>query len=452
MDGSISSQLSQYFDQLLGDASVNCQTNSSKRTEIKRNTKEKNVGDGRVEIEYQEPLIPSEKKMKEDAMGGISGRNRKIQTNILALVEAPDITLVKKLPKGRENQRNNNGTKKIERTHNTRKAQKKRKEDREQTNTVAEKRATDDGFKIVSEIPDDDSDISDAFEYNSEEGEGNTDINYNQDSQKGKRDDVHTNSSKTKTTEDGFKVVTEIPSDDSDVSDAFDDEDFEDTNQDLVVKGTHFNGQKSFDGNILFEKWKQTPKETNKCCKKVKYKKGASITLAEAARRNQPKEDLVILDYAKKRGTNKRKKVEPKEEEEEDNNTIDQVNQLPSQKVLDEKELKRVRYDVFKLGMSGFNKEKIQDTRLALAIKLGAKPPKNKAINYKDLLKMKKEEKQKMLEEEAMTGRTGQKIMKPTKKKSRDTNSDRGFTPQVGTFKNGVQVLSKKDLAKINAS
>ena len=45
---------------------------------------------------------------------------------------------------------------------------------------------------------------------------------------------------------------------------------------------------------------------------------------------------------------------------------------------LDEKQLKRVRYDVFKLGMSGFHKEKKEDTRVALAIKLGAKPPRNK--------------------------------------------------------------------------
>lgn len=46
--------------------------------------------------------------------------------------------------------------------------------------------------------------------------------------------------------------------------------------------------------------------------------------------------------------------------------------------MMDEKQLKQVRYDVFKLGMTGFHKEKREDARIALAIKLGAKPPRNK--------------------------------------------------------------------------
>lgn len=56
------------------------------------------------------------------------------------------------------------------------------------------------------------------------------------------------------------------------------------------------------------------------------------------------------------------------------------------QEVLDEKELKRIKYDVFKFGMNGFQKEKKQDTRVELAIKLGAKPPKKKVTGVCDVL------------------------------------------------------------------
>lgn len=68
---------------------------------------------------------------------------------------------------------------------------------------------TDDGFKIVTSVPEDDSDISDAFESCSEE---EYDIGEEQDTTSSRRE-----------TEDGFKIVTEIPPDDSDVSDAFED-------------------------------------------------------------------------------------------------------------------------------------------------------------------------------------------------------------------------------------
>lgn len=48
---------------------------------------------------------------------------------------------------------------------------------------------------------------------------------------------------------------------------------------------------------------------------------------------------------------------------------------------MDEKELKKIRYEVFKLGTTCFPREKREEARFALAIKLGAKPPKNK-VHY----------------------------------------------------------------------
>ncbi|MPC26441.1 hypothetical protein E2C01_019580 [Portunus trituberculatus] len=159
---------------------------------------------------------------------------------------------------------------------------------------------------------------------------------------------------------------------------------------------------------------------------------------------------------------------------------------------LDEKQLKRVRYDVFRLGMSGFHKEKKEDTRVALAIKLGAKPPKKKmmpmkrtkypdfkgqedliqnavvghivaieeqncqgyrdamAINYKKFQEMKKEEKKKEAEERQMKLKLGVKVPKPFKKK--DKPVVKAAASQIGRYKHGVQVISKRDISKISKS
>nr|CAD7412226.1 unnamed protein product [Timema cristinae] len=54
-------------------------------------------------------------------------------------------------------------------------------------------------------------------------------------------------------------------------------------------------------------------------------------------------------------------------------------------------DMKRVRYEVFKFAMSGYNREKKEEAEVNLAIKLGARPPKNKYYNYKELKKMKED-------------------------------------------------------------
>ncbi|XP_015596773.1 uncharacterized protein C1orf131 homolog [Cephus cinctus] len=59
-------------------------------------------------------------------------------------------------------------------------------------------------------------------------------------------------------------------------------------------------------------------------------------------------------------------------------------------------EMKRARYDVIKFGMSGFEKAKAHKAKIALAIELGAKPPRKRKRNYKEL----KVERQKLKEEE----------------------------------------------------
>ncbi|XP_022905809.1 uncharacterized protein C1orf131 homolog [Onthophagus taurus] len=59
--------------------------------------------------------------------------------------------------------------------------------------------------------------------------------------------------------------------------------------------------------------------------------------------------------------------------------------------------IKRAKFEIMKFGMSGFDQQKKEEAKIQLAIKLGAKPPKNKYRNYKELIEEKKREK---LEEE----------------------------------------------------
>lgn len=62
-------------------------------------------------------------------------------------------------------------------------------------------------------------------------------------------------------------------------------------------------------------------------------------------------------------------------------------------------DMKRVRHEVFNFGISGYNFHDQQKAKIALAVKLGAKPPKNSYKNYKELQAEKKEAKAKAQEE-----------------------------------------------------
>ncbi|KAL1516159.1 hypothetical protein ABEB36_000078 [Hypothenemus hampei] len=46
--------------------------------------------------------------------------------------------------------------------------------------------------------------------------------------------------------------------------------------------------------------------------------------------------------------------------------------------------IKKAKQEVFKLGISGFDPIKKEDAKIQQLIKLGAKPPKRKGMNYKD--------------------------------------------------------------------
>jgi hypothetical protein len=83
-------------------------------------------------------------------------------------------------------------------------------------------------------------------------------------------------------------------------------------------------------------------------------------------------------------------------------------------------DMKKVRYEVFKFGMSGFKAEKKEEVKVALAIKLGAKPPKNNYYNYKEYKHKKEMQLKEQLEQRKLLAvgktKTGKPSTKPNRK------------------------------------
>lgn len=83
-----------------------------------------------------------------------------------------------------------------------------------------------------------------------------------------------------------------------------------------------------------------------------------------------------------------------------------------SSSVLD---MKKTRYEVYKFGISGFNRQKMEDARVALAIKLGAKPPKRTYKNYKELMEERKQQRIQQKEDREVNRKMGINLAKRTK-------------------------------------
>lgn len=95
------------------------------------------------------------------------------------------------------------------------------------------------------------------------------------------------------------------------------------------------------------------------------------------------------------------------------------MKQTPAElKEQQEKEMKKLRYEIIKFGMSGFEKPKAKKAKVELAISLGAIAPKNRRMNYKVLKMRRKIEKEKKKEEEEghKSGFTSS-LLKPKSKK-----------------------------------
>ncbi|XP_012275445.1 uncharacterized protein C1orf131 homolog [Orussus abietinus] len=94
-------------------------------------------------------------------------------------------------------------------------------------------------------------------------------------------------------------------------------------------------------------------------------------------------------------------------------------------------EMKRARYDVIKFGMSGFAKAKAQEAKIALAVSLGAKPPKNRQTNYKILKAERYKAKLKAQKAQAVSGLKNSLVKPKSRQRSRKEGGILGLYGKV---------------------
>lgn len=114
-------------------------------------------------------------------------------------------------------------------------------------------------------------------------------------------------------------------------------------------------------------------------------------------------------------------------------------------------DMRRTRMEVFKFGLSGMDDKGKVDAKTAHAIKLGARPPKNKFANYKDIMAQKKQEKEEAIQSRIEAARykltiPGKSQSTKNKKRKKDANDVGKFNPQPGVFKGGALVIKKSKL------
>ena len=184
------------------------------------------------------------------------------------------------------------------------------------------------------------------------------------------------------------------------------------------------------------------------------------------------KADNIIPEIVEYKDPRKRPKNKPNE----DTSTIE----TPKKSVTDEISMKEARFDVFKFGARGLDKQGQHDARVMLALSLGAKPEKNKCLpydQYKEQRRAEKENDKKEAEMKKVAGllkpsKRSHKSMKPQKgsnksgqfKTSISTGKDKGhkkssafkdksgIQPKMGKFDGGMLRLSKKDIEKIRGN
>lgn len=131
---------------------------------------------------------------------------------------------------------------------------------------------------------------------------------------------------------------------------------------------------------------------------------------------------------------------------------------VPSQLLVEkERFLKKTRHEIIKLGISGFDPTKRELNKQQLAISLGAKPWKKKAMNYKELKEMrakaKREEKaDKTVSNSLGKSSTGQALAKIKTRMKLHKQAPRGDGDKGGSIlssygkvnKNAIQKKKKK--------
>lgn len=130
--------------------------------------------------------------------------------------------------------------------------------------------------------------------------------------------------------------------------------------------------------------------------------------------------DYISVNYE---GSKKKLKSTDSNNKEKLRDDMSVSKQTPAElKEQQEKEMKKLRYEIIKFGMSGFEKPKARRAKVELAISLGAIPPKNRRMNYKALKTRQKIQTEKKKEEGHKSGFSNS-LLKPKSKKTRKKDS-----------------------------
>uniref|UniRef100_A0A131XA41 Uncharacterized protein n=1 Tax=Hyalomma excavatum TaxID=257692 RepID=A0A131XA41_9ACAR len=112
-------------------------------------------------------------------------------------------------------------------------------------------------------------------------------------------------------------------------------------------------------------------------------------------------------------------------------------NDIPQE--VNEISFKKARHDVLKFGIRGLDKPRQEEAKIALAVQLGAKPPKNDYLNYKELINDRKEKKVKEREERITNAKMGLKPKRQGNVRQRKTH----------VHHEGVHYVSKELISQV---
>ncbi|XP_061560099.1 uncharacterized protein C1orf131 homolog [Phycodurus eques] len=116
--------------------------------------------------------------------------------------------------------------------------------------------------------------------------------------------------------------------------------------------------------------------------------------------------------------------------------------------------LEKARLEVHRFGITGYKKERQRVFEGERAIMLGARPPKKNYLNYKVLQQQIKEKKEKAKEEVQpdLKKKKNPRDNNKMKKTTATSGSSSAPTGQVGRFKNGMLILSPKEIQTIKST
>jgi hypothetical protein len=216
----------------------------------------------------------------------------------------------------------------------------------------------------------------------------------------------------------------------------------------VVVGAKHIQQLRDVLGLDAFEKKRETrvrKKKAQKARRKLAASGGAAIQTIASRQAGQPAAELVAYtDYRKL------KKLRGKAEVTE----AERPGQRPpgGQEVT----LQQARFEVFKLGVSAMDKEAKEDAQTALAIRLGAKPAKEKGLPYAELKEERAKEKEELLQKEEERKNSMAGVQKKAKGSSDKGKAGKAKSKKksssgmkVGSFDGGMLKLSSKELSRL---